>query len=107
VDVKFHMHRPQNHYSVGRNSGQIRKGAPRGYHGQGKPAGQKPDQDNLLKPLYDGITDSGLWMDDAQVCAGEWSKVWADGPHEDGVEVVISAPEHVELVKLQTMAEKN
>jgi len=100
MDVLFHMHRPQNHMSIGRNSGHIRKSAPRGPHGVGKPAGQKPDLDNLLKVLFDGITDAGLWLDDAQLVGGRWRKNWSDGPHQDGCEIEIKAPEHDALVKL-------
>lgn len=38
----------------------------------------KPDLDKLLRALMDGITDSGLWRDDAQVVTAHTSKVYAE-----------------------------
>lgn len=38
----------------------------------------KPDLDKLLRALMDGITDSGLWRDDAQVVTTHMSKRYAD-----------------------------
>jgi Holliday junction resolvase RusA-like endonuclease len=46
----------------------------------------QPDLDKLLRALLDGITDSGLWRDDAQVVTAHVSKVYADRP---GVRVQI------------------
>jgi Holliday junction resolvase RusA-like endonuclease len=38
----------------------------------------KPDVDKLLRALCDGITDSGIWRDDAQVVTCHVKKVYAD-----------------------------
>lgn len=40
----------------------------------------KPDIDKLERSLLDGITDSGLWRDDAQVVQVSKSKVYAERP---------------------------
>lgn len=40
----------------------------------------KPDIDKTLRALLDGITDSGLWRDDAQVVTAHVSKVYAERP---------------------------
>jgi len=48
------------------------------------PAG-RPDLDNLLKALKDGLTLAGVWTDDARVCGytGGTAKYWAE-PGENG-----------------------
>lgn len=40
----------------------------------------KPDIDKLERALLDGITDSGIWRDDAQVVEIRSSKLYADRP---------------------------
>lgn len=96
-DFLFLMHRPIAHYSTGKKAGQFRPSAPQGVHGTGKAAGIKPDCDNLQKPVLDGITDAGLWIDDAQVVAGSWAKVWSKLPYEYGVDVLITPLEDSRL----------
>lgn len=39
---------------------------------------QKPDRDNVLKAVLDGIVRIGIVPDDAQICDGRTSKLWAD-----------------------------
>jgi Holliday junction resolvase RusA-like endonuclease len=46
----------------------------------------KPDLDKLLRALMDGVTDAGLWRDDALVVEAHVSKVYAERP---GVQVRI------------------
>jgi Holliday junction resolvase RusA-like endonuclease len=46
----------------------------------------KPDVDKLQRALFDGITDAGIWRDDAQVTHPFPSKVYAERP---GVQVRI------------------
>ena len=38
----------------------------------------KPDVDKLLRAVLDGVTDSGVWADDAQVVTLRGHKVYAD-----------------------------
>ena len=40
----------------------------------------KPDTDNLNKLLKDCMTQTGFWIDDAQVCHEQISKLWTDTP---------------------------
>lgn len=40
----------------------------------------RPDTDNLNKMLKDVMTKCGYWTDDAQVCAEQIYKTWADTP---------------------------
>ena len=36
---------------------------------------KKPDVDNLLKPIVDGLTEAGMWVDDNQVWSMKIQKV--------------------------------
>lgn len=49
-----------------------------------------PDIDKLLRALFDGITDSGLWADDALVVDAHVREWYADD-RAPGVDVTISA----------------
>lgn len=40
----------------------------------------KPDLDNLVKAVFDAMTDAGWWIDDCQVSHLTVSKVWSDEP---------------------------
>ena len=51
----------------------------------------KPDADKLLRALLDGITDAGVWRDDAQVIRAYPEKVYAT---EAGVLVRIGEYRH-------------
>jgi Holliday junction resolvase RusA-like endonuclease len=51
----------------------------------------KPDLDKLLRGVLDGITEGGLWTDDAQVCHLAAEKRYIDSPAPRGwVEQVIA-----------------
>jgi Holliday junction resolvase RusA-like endonuclease len=39
------------------------------------------DADKLLRSILDSLTNAGVWVDDAQVCAGEFTKRYVVGPH--------------------------
>lgn len=54
----FAMPRPKSHF---RSNGELKPNAPL-YHES------KPDMDNLLKAIFDTLTNLGIWKDDAQVC---------------------------------------
>ena len=44
---------------------------------------KKPDLDNLVKAVYDALTNAGLWKDDSQVVLSDACKMYAakgDGP---------------------------
>jgi Holliday junction resolvase RusA-like endonuclease len=43
---------------------------------------KKPDVDKLLRAILDGITDAGVWRDDAQVIAAFARKAFAGGVHD-------------------------
>ena len=71
--------------------GGFRKGEPVGVQirfvfqsSKAHPAGtghtQRPDIDNLVKLVLDGLNNSGIWHDDAQVCWVEASKGWGMDP---------------------------
>jgi Holliday junction resolvase RusA-like endonuclease len=42
----------------------------------GVPHIKKPDVDNLLKPIVDGLTEAGMWADDNQVWSMKIQKVY-------------------------------
>jgi len=50
----------------------------------------KPDLDKLVRALFDGITDSGLWADDALVVDAHVREFYADGV-KPGVDVTVRA----------------
>lgn len=68
MKVKFCFARPQSHYT---GKGVLRSTAPKHHT-------QKPDLDNLMKLLKDGM--ASIWHDDAQVIGydGGPEKVWVD-----------------------------
>jgi crossover junction endodeoxyribonuclease RusA len=70
VTAVFLLPRPQGHYGTGRNSGTIRPSAPP------FPAG-RPDLDKLLRSTLDGLTEAGVWRDDAQVASIYAAKQYA------------------------------
>ncbi len=53
---------------------------PKGKHKDGEYKTTKPDTDNLQKLLKDCMTDTGYWLDDAQVASEICEKFWADLP---------------------------
>jgi len=38
------------------------------------------DADKLLRSINDSLTNAGVWVDDSQVCAGEFTKRFVVGP---------------------------
>ncbi len=51
-------------------------------------APSRPDADNIRKGVLDGM--AACWRDDAQVCAGDTRKVYAEKAGRPRVEVVVS-----------------
>lgn len=49
---------------------------------------KKPDRDNSIKSFQDAL-NGVVWIDDAQICAGDTLKVIASGDEQPHVEVVI------------------
>jgi crossover junction endodeoxyribonuclease RusA len=60
VRLQFRFTRPKSHYGTGRNAGKLKPSAPR-Y------VSVMPDLDKITRGILDGVTDAGLWIDDAQV----------------------------------------
>lgn len=81
VEVVFYLPRPRAHYGTGRNAGRLRPAAP-------SFCAKKPDVDKLLRAVLDGLTDSGLLRDDAQVVSCYAVKRYAD-PVGPGARVVV------------------
>jgi len=77
IDVVFVLPRPQ---SMTRKT----KPNPRTHHAK------KPDLDNLLKSLYDGLTACGAWRDDSQICECHAIKTYASADEAANVEVAIN-----------------
>lgn len=74
--VVFRLPRPKGHYRTGRHAGELKDGAPRF-------ADKKPDGVKLCRSTEDAM--SGIvWLDDAQVCVHNISKVYADPGQSPG-----------------------
>ena len=71
LTVGFLLRRPASHYRTGKNAHLLRDAAPR--H-----PGKKPDIDKLLRSTLDGLGESGIWRDDAQVVEVVARKLYAD-----------------------------
>ena len=71
LTVGFLLRRPASHYRTGKNAHLLRDAAPR--H-----PGKKPDIDKLLRSTLDGLGESGIWRDDAQVVEVAARKLYAD-----------------------------
>lgn len=61
--------RPKAHYRTGRNSAELRPGAP-GWHTQ------YPDLDKCARLVFDALTVAGVWGDDKQGCELHAQKHW-------------------------------
>lgn len=53
------------------------------------PHTKRPDQDKLFRSIMDGITDAGLWRDDAQVTKSAVIKRYAEAGEKSGVKIVV------------------
>lgn len=73
LSAVFSFPRPKSHFRTGKNAAELRPDAP-------KFKASKPDLDKLLRALCDGITDSGLWRDDAQVATVIATKTYLGEP---------------------------
>ena len=71
LTVGFLLRRPASHYRTGRNAHRLRDAAP-------PYPGKKPDIDKLLRSTLDGLGESGIWRDDAQVVRVRAEKLYAD-----------------------------
>ena len=71
LTVGFLLRRPASHFRTGRNAHLLRDTAP-AY------PGKKPDIDKLLRSTLDGLGESGIWRDDAQVVRVRAEKLYAD-----------------------------
>ena len=71
LTVGFLLRRPASHFRTGRNAHLLRDSAP-AY------PGKKPDIDKLLRSTLDGLGESGIWRDDAQVVRVRAEKLYAD-----------------------------
>ncbi len=78
--VIFYLERPKSHW---KKSGGLTKSAPP------FPLG-KPDADNLLKPLMDGLTDAGVWKDDGQAVCVFVGKLYAHKPDGGAADIEIT-----------------
>lgn len=83
----FYCVRPKSHYT---KRGGLKKSAPPA------PVSKRTgDLDNLIKPVLDQITRHGqIWVDDSQVCALDFDKVYAEPGDTTGVFVTITYYEH-------------
>ena len=71
LTVGFLLRRPASHFRTGRNAHLLRDSAP-------PYPGKKPDIDKLLRSTLDGLGESGIWRDDAQVVEVVARKLYAD-----------------------------
>jgi Holliday junction resolvase RusA-like endonuclease len=55
---------------------------------EGVPKNSRPDLDNLIKSILDGLNFSGFWKDDSQITKLVAEKLWTD--KEPRVEITIS-----------------
>lgn len=88
VVLVFAFDRPASHYGTGRNRDRLRDAAPPVPCGRGQ-----GDLDKLTRAVFDGITDSGLWLDDSQAARLTASKVWVGDTtllDRPGVHVAVS-----------------
>ena len=58
--------------------------------GQRVHAPVRPDRDNLLKPLFDALTTAAWWVDDAQICEGETTKVYGATGEAPCIEIIVT-----------------
>jgi crossover junction endodeoxyribonuclease RusA len=71
VRVQFFFPRPQSHRGTGRNAGRLKESAPTHHL-------HYPDLDKLLRALFDGLTSSGLILDDKYIVAVAADKMYGN-----------------------------
>ena len=71
VALFFYIPRPKSHYRNGKFSHVLKDSSPKRHV-------KTPDVDNLAKAVLDALTDSKIWIDDAQVVSLIIYKEWAD-----------------------------
>jgi Holliday junction resolvase RusA-like endonuclease len=79
VALSFTIGRPKSHLT---KKGNLRKSAPKHHV-------QKPDIDNLIKPVLDVLTRAGIWVDDTHVVICYAVKGWDDGGYREGAHIQI------------------
>ena len=79
LTMSFFMPRPKAHFN---RKGMLKLTAPNF-------CPKKPDFDNLGKAVADQLTNSGVWVDDDQVCISITVKRYADAPDAAGCEIQI------------------
>ena len=89
VVVRFFIPRPKSHYGSGRNAGVVRASAPP--FPTSRAVG---DLDKLQRSTFDGLTDTGVVVDDSHIVMVDAWKLWADDPADAGavIRVVDVAP---------------
>jgi Holliday junction resolvase RusA-like endonuclease len=76
IDIKFYFNPPKK--QIKKNSGSF----------EGVPKSSRPDLDNLIKSILDGLSSSGFWKDDSQISKIIAEKMWTD--KEPRIEITIS-----------------
>ena len=84
--LRFQMQRPRSHFGTGRNANKLKPTAP-------TYCLTTPDLDNSEGAVMDAITESGLWIDDKQVCDMRSMKVYTGRDEVPGVWIDIEAME--------------
>lgn len=73
ITADFHFKRPKSHYGTGRNTGKVKKNAPRYVTAT-------PDLDKLMRALGDGLVDAGVLVDDSVIVREHLLKMYHDEP---------------------------
>ena len=76
VKLRFYFKRPKR---------LLKKSSPKGPI----PHTQKPDEDNLVKAVLDGISQSGFWRDDCLVCRKDDAKFFTEIGGKARVELAV------------------
>ena len=82
LEIQFVMPRPKCHY---RKGGIIKGANIESYHTQ------KPNINNLEKPVMDCLTQLGFWKDDCQVACKHTEKTWSDASSPAGAWIHLEA----------------
>ncbi len=82
VDCTWRFRRPRKHYRTGKHENELRSDAP--FY-----VSNKPDRDNLDKAVLDALTQSGIWVDDAQASTGMLRREYVGPCDLPGMTIVI------------------